>query len=65
MIQCFREQAERAERLAKSIDDTRTRDALTRSLSKLIFDHGALFAHDLSEGLNGDGEPNFTAADGL
>lgn len=28
MIQSFREQAERAERLAKSIDDARTRDAL-------------------------------------
>jgi hypothetical protein len=28
MIHGFREQAERAERLAKSIDDARTRDAL-------------------------------------
>jgi hypothetical protein len=37
----------------------------TRSLSKLIFDHGALFAHTLPEELNGIGEPNVTAADGL
>jgi hypothetical protein len=36
----------------------------TRSLSKLIFDHGALFAHNLAEGLNGDGEPNVTAGNG-
>jgi hypothetical protein len=31
----------------------------------LIFDHGAFLARKLAEGLNDDGEPNVTAADGL
>jgi hypothetical protein len=36
----------------------------TRSLSKLIFDHGASFARNLPESLNGNGELTVTAVDG-